>query len=50
MGFYKTKEIDGFFLLSKEKKTILELKISGNGKNERSVNFLFLTNKGLKMT
>ena len=39
MGFYKTKETDGFFLLSEEKKTILELKISGNGKNERSLNF-----------
>ena len=50
MGFYKTKEIDGFFLMSEEKKTILELKISGNGINKRSLKFLLLTNKGLKMT
>ena len=39
MGFYKTKEIDEFFLMSEEKKTILELKISGNGINEGSLNF-----------
>ena len=39
MGFYKTKEIDKFFLMSKEKKTMLELKISGNGIKEKSLNF-----------
>ena len=39
MGFYKTKEINEFFLLGEEKKTILELKISGNGINERFLNF-----------
>ena len=38
MGFYKTKEINEF-LLSEEKKTILELKISGNGINKRCLNF-----------
>ena len=50
MGFYKTKKIDEFFLMNEEKKTILGLKISGNGINERSLNFQLLTNKGLKMT
>ena len=39
MGFYKTKEIDKFFLMSEEKKTMLELKISGNGINEKSLKF-----------
>ena len=40
MGFYKTKEINEFFLMSEEKKIILlELKINGNGINERSLNF-----------
>ena len=39
MGFYQTKKIDELFLMSEEKKTILELKISGNGINERSLNF-----------
>ena len=39
MSFYKTKEINEFFLMSKEKKTILELKIKGNGTNEKSLNF-----------
>ena len=39
MGFYKTKEIDKFFLMSEEKKTILELKISGSRINEISLNF-----------
>ena len=39
MGFYKTKEIDEFFQMSEEKKTVLELKISGDGINERSLNF-----------
>ena len=38
MGFYKTKDINEF-LLREEKKTILELKIRGNGINERSLNF-----------
>ena len=36
MGFYKTNEIDGFFLMSEEKKTILELKISGNDKGQKT--------------
>ena len=40
MGFDKTKEINEFFLMSEELKTILlELKINGNGINERSLNF-----------
>ena len=39
MGFYKTKEIDEFFRMSEEKKAILELKISGDGINKRSLNF-----------
>ena len=39
MGFYRTKDIDEFFLMSEEKKTILELKITGNRINERSLNF-----------
>ena len=38
MGFYKTKEINEF-LLSEKKKTILELKISEDGINERCLNF-----------
>ena len=38
MGFYKTKEINEFFLKNDEKKTILELKISGNAINERPLN------------
>ena len=50
MGFYQTKEIDEFYLMSEEKETILELKISGNEINERSLNFELLTDKGLKMT
>ena len=39
MGFYETKEINEFFLMSEEKITILELKISGNAVNERSLHF-----------
>ena len=39
MGFYKTKEINEFFLLSEEKNTILKLKISADEINERSLNF-----------
>ena len=39
MGFYKTKEINEFFLMSEQKKTILELKIRGNEINKRSLNF-----------
>ena len=50
MRFYKTKEIDVFFLMSEKKKTILELKISRKGTNKRFVNFKLLTNKGLKIT
>ena len=38
-----------FFQMSEEKRTILELKISGSGINERSLNFEVLTNKELKM-
>ena len=38
MLFYKTKEINEFLLMSEEKKTILELKISVNGINEKSLN------------
>ena len=39
MGFYKTKEINEFFLMNEQKKTILELKIRGNEINKRSLNF-----------
>ena len=39
MGFYKTKEINEFFLMSEQKKTILELKIRGNEINKRFLNF-----------
>ena len=50
MRFYKTREINVFFLISKEKKTLFELKISRKGKNKRFLNFKFLTNKVLKIT
>ena len=50
MRFYKTREINVFFLISKEKKTLFELKISRKGKNKRFLNFKFLTKKVLKIT
>ena len=39
MGFYKTKETHKFFLMSEEKKTMLELKINGNAIHERPLDY-----------
>ena len=47
--FLQNKAEHQLFPMSEEKKTMLELKISGSGINEGSVNFEVLTNKGLKL-
>ena len=49
MSFYKTKKINEFFLMIEKRETLLELKISGNRISEKSLNFLLLANKELKM-
>ena len=48
-GFLRNEAEHQFFPMSEEKKTLLELKISGSGVNEGSLNFEVLTNKGLKL-
>ena len=48
-GFLQNEAEHQLSSMSEEKKTILELKISGSGINEGSVNFEVLTNKGLKL-
>ena len=48
-GFLQNEAEHQFFPMNEEKKTLLELKISGSGVNEGSLNFEVLTNKGLKL-
>ena len=48
-GFLQNEVKHQLFPMSEEKKTILELKISGSEINEGSVNFEVLTSKGLKL-
>ena len=48
-GVLQNEAENKFFVMSEEKKTIVELKIIRSGINEGSVNFEVLTNKRLKL-